>query len=93
GSVSKLFVWTAVMQLVEQGKLDLDKNINAYLDFKVDGKDGAPITLRLLMTHRAGFEEHVKNLIGRDPKLMKSLADYERDNLPARIFAPRAVPA
>lgn len=93
GSVSKLFVWTAVMQLVEQGKLDLDKNINAYLDFKVDGKDGAPITLRLLMTHRGGFEEHVKNLIGRDPKLMKSLEDYERDNLPARIFAPGATPA
>src|SRR5690349_14912576 len=33
GSVSKLFTWTAVMQLVEQGKLDLDKDINTYLDF------------------------------------------------------------
>ena len=35
GSVSKLFVWTAVMQLVEQGKLDLDKDVNEYLDFKI----------------------------------------------------------
>ena len=35
GSVSKLFTWTAVMQQVEQGKLDLDADINTYLDFKI----------------------------------------------------------
>ena len=35
GSVSKLFTWTAVMQLVEQGKLDLGKDVNEYLDFKI----------------------------------------------------------
>ena len=35
GSVSKLFTWTAVMQLVEQGKIDLDEDVNAYLDFKI----------------------------------------------------------
>ena len=35
GSVSKLFTWTAVMQLVEQGKLDLDADVNHYLDFKI----------------------------------------------------------
>src|SRR5262249_38054618 len=35
GSVSKLFTWTAVMQLVEQGKLDLDRDVNEYLDFKI----------------------------------------------------------
>ncbi len=34
GSVSKLFTWTAVMQQVQAGKLDLDKDVNAYLDFK-----------------------------------------------------------
>ena len=39
GSVSKLFTWTAVMQLVEQGKLDLDADVNTYLkDFKVDAR-------------------------------------------------------
>ncbi|MEJ0043332.1 MAG: serine hydrolase domain-containing protein [Rhizomicrobium sp.] len=32
GSVSKLFTWTAVMQLVEEGKLDLDTDVNRYLD-------------------------------------------------------------
>jgi len=34
GSISKLFTWTSVMQLSEQGKLDLDKDVNEYLDLK-----------------------------------------------------------
>ena len=46
GSVSKLFTWTAVMQLVEQGKLDLDADVNTYLDFEIPARDGKPITLR-----------------------------------------------
>ncbi|MDP3669239.1 MAG: serine hydrolase domain-containing protein [Telluria sp.] len=35
GSISKLLTLIAVMQQVEQGKLDLDRDVNAYLDFKV----------------------------------------------------------
>src|SRR6478609_5391678 len=48
GSVSKLITWTAVMQLVEQGKLDLDADVNTYLptDIQVPPRDGKPITLR-----------------------------------------------
>jgi CubicO group peptidase (beta-lactamase class C family) len=57
GSVSKLFTWTAVMQLVEQGKLDLDQDVNTYLDFKIPPAFGKPITLRNAMTHTPGFEE------------------------------------
>src|SRR6201996_9664665 len=45
GSVSKLLTWTAVMQLVEQGKLDLDADINKYLDFKIPERGGKPVTL------------------------------------------------
>jgi len=58
-STSKLFTWTAVMQLVEQGKIDLDADVNAYLkSFKVpDTYPGQPVTMRHLMTHTAGFEE------------------------------------
>ena len=67
GSVSKLITWTAAMQLVEQGKLDLDKDINTYLDFKIPEYDGKPITLRQMMTHTAGFEEAIKGLIFSDP--------------------------
>ena len=57
GSVSKLFTWTAVMQLVEQGKLDLDADVNEYLDFEIPARDGKPVTLRQIMTHTAGLEE------------------------------------
>src|SRR5271155_4589687 len=73
GSVSKLFTWTAVMQLAEAGKLDLDTDINTYLDFKIPPFEGKPITLRNLMTHTPGFEETDKNLLTDDPKKMMSL--------------------
>src|ERR1700751_3601354 len=62
GSISKLFTATAVMQLVEQGKLDLDRDINAYIDFKIPATFGRPITLRDIMTHRPGLEETIKDL-------------------------------
>jgi len=56
-SISKLFVWTAVMQLVEQEILELDKDINQYLtSFKIPNKFDTPITLSHLMSHSAGFE-------------------------------------
>jgi CubicO group peptidase (beta-lactamase class C family) len=60
GSTSKLFTWTAVMQLVEQGKIDLDTDVNRYLDFKIPLYRGKPITMRQIMTHTAGFEDAFK---------------------------------
>ena len=62
GSNTKVLVWTAVMQLVEAGELDLHRDINEYLDFQIPGQlhSGAqapPITLHHLLTHTAGFEE------------------------------------
>src|SRR3546814_20312345 len=57
GSVSKLFTWTAVMPQVEAGKLDLDKDVNAYLDFKIPPYDGKQITLRKI--GRASCRESV----------------------------------
>jgi CubicO group peptidase (beta-lactamase class C family) len=85
GSTSKLFTWTAVMQLVEQGKLDLDVDVNKYLDFQVPPLDGQPITLRQIMTHRAGFEERIKDLVAFDiPET--PLRDVLAGNMPARIY-------
>src|SRR5918998_5177766 len=49
GSVGKLFTWTAVMQLVEEGKLDLDEDVNTYLDFRIPDTYPQPITLKHLM--------------------------------------------
>src|ERR1700691_4451042 len=73
GSVSKLVTWTAVMQLVEQGKIDLDADVNQYLDFKIPARDGKPVTMRNIMTHTAGFEETLKSLIETDPSRLLTL--------------------
>jgi len=93
GSVSKTFTWTAVMQLVEQGKLDLDRNIDDYLDFKIPNTFDQPITLRDLMTHTAGFEVSAENLIDYDPARLRPLGDVLKSNIPARIFPPGKVVA
>ncbi|MGO9483875.1 MAG: serine hydrolase domain-containing protein [Rhodomicrobium sp.] len=86
GSISKLFTGIAVMQLVDQGKLDLDRDVNEYLDFKIPTPEGGvPVTLRRLLRHRAGFEEHVKDLFSRarDPEPLRTLLPR---SLPQRIF-------
>lgn len=92
GSISKLFTWTAVMQQVEQGKLDLDADVNTYIDFEIPAFDGQPITLRHIMTHTAGFEEVVRDLIVSDSGGL-TLGDYLKRNLPARIYPPGTMPA
>jgi CubicO group peptidase (beta-lactamase class C family) len=93
GSISKLFTWTSVMQLVEQKKLDLDADINTYLDFKIPATFGKPVTLRDLMTHRPGFEETIKRLFTVDPKRMPSLGDGLKAWVPEEIFPPGERPA
>ena len=93
GSVSKLFTWTAAMQLVEQGKLDLDRDVNEYLDFNIPRTFAQPISLRHIMTHTPGFEEAVKELFVRDVKDLKPLDEYLRERLPQRIFPPGITPA
>ncbi len=93
GSISKLFTWTAVMQLVEQDKLDLDRDINDYLDFKIPPKFGKPITLRNIMTHTPGFEEQIKDLITEDAAPTETLKQHVAQHIPERIFPPGTTPA
>src|SRR5437773_352547 len=92
GSVSKLFTWTAVMQLVEQGKLDLDRDVNDYLDFKIPEGSGKPITLKNLLTHTPGFEEQIKDLFTDRPEPLP-LEQYMKAHIPGRIFSPGTIPA
>ncbi len=93
GSVSKLFTWTAVMQLVGAGKLDLDVDVNRYLDFTIPPAFGKPITLRNLMTHSAGFEENFRAVMLGDPDRVMPLDEIVRQALPERLFPPGDVPA
>jgi CubicO group peptidase (beta-lactamase class C family) len=90
GSVSKLFTWTAVMQLVEQGKLDLDADVNTYLtDFQIPATYARPITLRNLMTHSAGLEDGgIGYLFSRRVADLEPLGFWLARHMPARVRPP-----
>ncbi|MFC3713258.1 serine hydrolase domain-containing protein [Sphingoaurantiacus capsulatus] len=85
-SISKLFTWLLVMQLVEQGKLDLDRDVNTYLDFRIPPAFGKPITLRDLMTHTPGFDERLRGVF--DPGVPKPIRQTMSGNIPSREYAP-----
>ncbi|HTU68821.1 MAG TPA: serine hydrolase domain-containing protein [Candidatus Baltobacteraceae bacterium] len=88
GSISKLFTWTSVMQLVQAGKIDLDTDVNEYIDFTIPPYDGKPVTMRELMTHSAGFEDTGRDLFVKHANQLYPLGEYLKKVLPARIFAP-----
>lgn len=87
-SVSKLATSIAVMQLVERGELDLDVDISAYTDVKIPRRYPGDITLRHLLAHTAGFEEHAGN-----PEKEPDLDSYIHRDPPAQVFAPGTTPA
>jgi len=86
-SISKIPTSIAAMQLVEQGKLDLDADISAYLDFEIERRFDEPLTLRHLLTHSAGFEEQINLTPGTD------LEAYVKNQTPAQVFAPGTTPS
>ena len=96
GSVSKLFTWTAVMQLVDQGKLDLKADVNRYLagsPVRVPDTYPQPVTLTHLLTHTPGFEDVVIGLFGRSPASLRPLGELLRDEMPARVRPPGVLSA
>jgi CubicO group peptidase (beta-lactamase class C family) len=93
GSISKLITWTAAMQLVEQKKLNLDEDVNTYLDFKIAPAFGKPITLRNLMTHSGGFEDSWRDMGVEDPAQALQLEPYVKTHQPKRIYPPGEVSA
>ncbi|MCZ6854605.1 MAG: serine hydrolase, partial [Gammaproteobacteria bacterium] len=84
-SISKTFVWTAVMQLVDTGKLDLDVDVNDYLDFAIPATYPEPITLKNLMTHTPGFEDVGTGTFGVKLDDYVALAEYLPRHIPARV--------
>lgn len=87
GSSSKLFTWTALMQLVEQGRVDLDSDVNRYLDFRIPDTYSKPILVRHLLDHSLGFEDRggirAENLSGLMP-----LGKWLAENIPTRVREP-----
>lgn len=90
GSISKLFVWTAAMQLVEQGKLDLNADIKTYLPEEFASKltYETPITMNQIMSHTAGFEDYHFDLIMSSPERIDSLEEVLISSQPKQIYKP-----
>ncbi|TVR28696.1 MAG: hypothetical protein EA390_11515 [Balneolaceae bacterium] len=88
GSVSKTYTWTAIMMLAEEGLLDLDTDVNQYLnEVEVEEAFGEPITLRHLMSHRAGFEDTIRLFAVADDD-PRSLSEVLSEHQPKRVFPP-----
>lgn len=87
GSVGKLFTATAVMQLVEQGKLDLDEDVNEYLDdFQLPATYPEPVTVGELLTHTGGFDERLIGIGVATPEELVPLGKYLAENMPPRVM-------
>ena len=88
GSIGKTFTWTAVMQLVEQGKLDLDADVNTYLDFRIPDTYPQPVTLRHLLTHTSGLEDRWYGSVVSDPKDVVPAREFLVSHMTARVRPP-----
>ncbi len=93
-SISKTFVAVAVMQLVEGGQLNLDRDVNDYLDSPLPARRFPQfLTLRQLLTHTAGFEESVADDSTTPEDKPVSLHDYVHRDMPPQLFSPGTVVA
>ncbi len=89
GSITKVLTWISVLQQVEAGNLDLDADVNTYLEnFAVPRAFSEAVTLRHLMTHTAGFEDNLVGLFVSGPRQMGTLAEELQRGMPGRIYPP-----
>ncbi|MBD8032957.1 MULTISPECIES: serine hydrolase domain-containing protein [Solibacillus] len=95
GSVTKLLVWTSVMQLVEQGKLELNEDIRTYLPegFLTKLQYNAPITMLNLMHHNAGWEDRFIDLFYKSADEIKPLEEMLHIVTPYQIHEPGTIVA
>jgi CubicO group peptidase (beta-lactamase class C family) len=92
-SNSKSFTWTAVMQLVEQGLLDLDADVNTYLDFEIPDTYPEPIRLKDLLAHTSGFEQNYYEFLAQEGDELVPAGDWLASHIPARVRPPGDVAA
>ena len=90
GSISKMFVWISIMQLVEQGKLDLDTNIREYLpdDFNQKWKTSYDITMRNIINHSSGYGEYIFDAALTESSKEIDLADAILITHPYQYYKP-----
>jgi CubicO group peptidase (beta-lactamase class C family) len=91
-SVSKLFTATAVMKQYEEGSIDLNKDVNEYLQkFKIKDTFKEPVTVKSLLTHSSGFIQSSIGIGTRDQGKVKELGDYLKTAIPKREYEPNTV--
>lgn len=93
-SISKSITATAVMQLVEEGKIDLNQDITTYMpDIKIVNNTGKPVTVEHLLTHTTGFD--YTDIDSVPPQFIQndevSLADFVQASTPEVIRLPGEV--
>ncbi len=93
GSIGKLFTWTAAMQLVDQGSLDLDEDINEYLDFAIPATYPAPVTMYDLMAHAGGLDEFFYGTAAAGVEDLEELDQFVEERLPRRVRPPGQISA
>lgn len=88
-SISKPFTWTAVMQQVEAGKLDLNEDVNKYLmkGVQIPSTMQQPITLKNFLTHTPGFDDYVIGLFAHEPD-KRPLGEILKAQMPLRVRPP-----
>lgn len=87
GSVSKMFTWTALLQQVEAGRVDLDADVNKYLDFQIPAYEGQPIRVRDLLSHTPGMSD-VGGLTAPTPDKIQPYVEWMKTHIPARLWRP-----
>ncbi|MEC2072577.1 serine hydrolase domain-containing protein [Alkalihalophilus marmarensis] len=95
GSVSKILIWISVMQLVEQGQIDLKTDIKTYLpdDFRTKTAYVEPVTMRHLMHHTAGFDDSYTDLMIHHPPEKHTLKEVLESADIKQVFPPGDVVA
>lgn len=92
GSTCKLVTATAALQLVEDGRLQLDADVNQVLDtLEIPNSQYGPVSLHQLLTHTAGFEDRVIGSATLDPDEYLPLGIYLQDNIPQRVLEPGSI--
>jgi CubicO group peptidase (beta-lactamase class C family) len=90
-SVAKSFTATALLQLVDAGRVEVNADVNDYLPEGVTVPDtyaGRPVTLHHLLTHTAGFEEVVTGMAADVPEQLLPLREYVLRHQPQRVQSP-----
>lgn len=89
GSVSKVVTATALMQLSEQGRLDLHADVNRYLHrFQIAPTFPAPVTAAHLLTHTGGFDERLIGMAAASEAEATPLGEYLAARMPPRVRPP-----